>query len=238
MNSRKLNYYDLSNEYGIGYTNNTNEPFYFDLSLFNEISKYTWNEQKSGYIATSIRVQGKKKVIKMHRFIIGTNNIPKNKVVDHINHNKKDNRLSNLRIVSFAENSHNYRRTSKSKSIYPGVYFSQNRYKAKIYVNNKQICLGSFNTVEEALKIKIEAEKKYFGEHRNSQADELVKQFDLTTVIPQKTSRGITNWSNEEVNVLKKYYPLEGSKCASKLNNKSINSIRSKAQRLNLNFYN
>jgi len=40
-NNRKLNRYDLSGVYGIGYTSNTGIKFYFDKDDFDKISKYT-----------------------------------------------------------------------------------------------------------------------------------------------------------------------------------------------------
>jgi hypothetical protein len=51
------------------------------------------------------KVPGRKKIISMHRFIMGD---PENKEIDHINGNGLDNRKENLRIVSRQENGQNY----------------------------------------------------------------------------------------------------------------------------------
>ena len=48
----KGNKYDLNREYGIGWTSNTNQEFYFDLEDYDKIKNYTWLETDSGYIAS------------------------------------------------------------------------------------------------------------------------------------------------------------------------------------------
>ena len=85
-NNKKYNIYDLTNEYGIGYTTNTNKPFYFDLEDYEKIKDYCWRENDKGYILTCV----KDNHIRMHKLFVN------NDFVDHINHNLKDNRKSNL----------------------------------------------------------------------------------------------------------------------------------------------
>lgn len=66
-------------------------------------------------------------------------------LIDHINGNKLDNNVKNLRPVNNAQNQWN---TTKRK----GYTFNSNcnKYEAQIYVNKKKIYLGLFNTAEEA----------------------------------------------------------------------------------------
>lgn len=85
---------------------------------------------------------------RMHRYIM---NCPEGLVVDHINHDKLDNRKSNLRICTQDENMLN----SKPKigtSIYKGVYFSNKSQKwvSDIVRNGKKKRIGTFDTEEEA----------------------------------------------------------------------------------------
>ena len=89
---------------------------------------------------------------------------PDDKDVDHINHNKKDNRKQNLRIVSRQENMCNTSIQSNNKS---GVHFDKRFYKwvAQISYKGKKIYLGSFLKFDDAVKARKEAEEKYFGEY-------------------------------------------------------------------------
>ena len=88
------------------------------------------------------------------------------KVVDHINHNKLDNRKINLRICN---NKQNVRNSSSSKNNNLGVLGvgvrPSGRYRARIMVNRKEIALGTYDTLEEAKKAREKGEKKYFGDY-------------------------------------------------------------------------
>ena len=44
--NKKYNTYDLTGEYGIGWTSNTNEEFYFDLEDYDKIKEYCWARNK------------------------------------------------------------------------------------------------------------------------------------------------------------------------------------------------
>ena len=77
------------------------------------------------------------------------------KALDHINRNKEDNRISNLREVSSAENSQN--RSSKGYWLQK----APNIWRSKIVVNNKTIYLGLFKTEEEAREAYVKAKREY-----------------------------------------------------------------------------
>lgn len=100
--------------------------------------------------------------IKMHRFILGATD-PKVKV-DHINGNGLDNRRSNLRLCSNAENSRSSARRQNVKSPYRGVSWNGNGYFASIRVNYQAIYLGFFQSPEEAALAYNEAAIKHHGE--------------------------------------------------------------------------
>ena len=154
------NEYDLSQDYGIGYTK-SGFRFLFDKEDFEKIKKYYWYPAH-GYIA-SVGDDYKAKRIYMHRFIV---DCPDNMVVDHINHDISDNRKCNLRICLKAENNRNVTITSQNSSGVRGVNLNnkKNRWVARITYQGKIINLGSFIHKEDAIKARKEAEILYFGE--------------------------------------------------------------------------
>lgn len=79
---------------------------------------------------------------------------PKNQI-DHINRDKKDNRILNLRDVSNSTNQLNIGLRSHNSSGVTGVVKSAKPHRpwaAQINRNNKKIFLGYFQTIEEAKK--------------------------------------------------------------------------------------
>ena len=72
--------------------------------------------------------------------------------LDHINRERGDNKISNLRKASRLENMWNRARHSNNTSGYAGVSWSKlhNKWRADIQVNGKGKHLGLFNTPEEA----------------------------------------------------------------------------------------
>lgn len=155
------NIYDLSGEYGIGYDFNNNE-FYFDLEDYKVIKDYCWNVTKDGYVE-GYSLQEKKNVL-MHRMLLG---VYDNKIVDHINHKKHDNRKLNMRIVTQSQNLMNAKMFSSNTSGCKGVSWdsSRNKWMAHIKLNGKNKTLGRFLNFEDAVKARKQAEEKYFGEY-------------------------------------------------------------------------
>ena len=101
---------------------------------------------RKGYKNLQLCFEGKQKHYKIHRLIalafLGLDIDNPKKVIDHVNRNKLDNQVSNLRLVSNQENQFN--RNAK------GYYKRGNKYEAKIQLNGKQIHLGTYDTEEEA----------------------------------------------------------------------------------------
>ena len=71
---------------------------------------------------------------------------------DHINHNKSDNRISNLRELNHQENTQHQQLSSRNTSGYKGVSWNKpaNKWIAHVMLNKKRIHLGLFDTKEDA----------------------------------------------------------------------------------------
>lgn len=164
------NRYDLSGEYGIGYTSKGDE-FWFDIEDYDKIKDYCWNYNSDGYVTACLPNSKKGKIIRLHRLVM---NVTESDIyVDHKTHppndeHKIDNRKSNLRVVTYSQNTMNSSLRSDNSSGCTGVSFHKKDQKwcASITVNQNTIWLGSFINFEDAVKVRKEAEIKYFGEHR------------------------------------------------------------------------
>lgn len=102
--------------------------------------------------------------VKAHRliFLLVLGFIPEG-TVDHINHNRDDNRWINLRVVSKSTNAKNLSKYTTNSSGVTGVSWhkGQQKWVARIMVNRKAIQLGSFATKEEAVDVRRAALIKY-----------------------------------------------------------------------------
>lgn len=160
-NKKKYNIYDLSGEYGIGWTGNTNEKFYFDLEDYDKIKDIYWNahhDPNSNYI----RILGENCLT--HKYISLSQAICGN-WMDHEDRNTFNNRKSNLRPCSPHENSCNRSIQSNNTSGIIGVSFEKDRqkWKASISIDKRDKRLGNFINKEDAIKTRLQAELKYYG---------------------------------------------------------------------------
>lgn len=115
------------------------------------------------YVVTDIRTEdGSRKRVYLHRWIL---NPPENMVVDHINGNGLDNRKSNLRVVTQAQNNQNRRGATRanSSSGFRGVYWDnrRNKWKVAVKVNKRTIQVGRFDSLHQAVIAAKEARRKY-----------------------------------------------------------------------------
>ena len=86
--------------------------------------------------------------------------IPRDRQIDHIDQNPQNNHISNLRIVTDAENKLNLPMRKTNKSGHRGVHWDKNRKKwfAQIQRNKKTTALGRFDNLEDAVKARKKAE--------------------------------------------------------------------------------
>jgi hypothetical protein len=86
-------------------------------------------------------------------------------VVDHINGNSLDNRLSNLRLATPRQNAQNSKIRKHNKSGYKGVSFCKctGKWVARIKVSGVYLNLGRFDTPELASAAYIKCADQFFG---------------------------------------------------------------------------
>ena len=90
------------------------------------------------------------------------------KLIDHINGDRADNRIGNLRSVAHSENSRNAKRRASNTSGVNGVNWDSRRscWVARIWRDGKRVQIGQFASLESAASARKKAEKLY-GYHPN-----------------------------------------------------------------------
>lgn len=86
--------------------------------------------------------------------------------IDHINGDKADNRLSNLREATRQENSCNRSLRSDNRTGAVGISHRKGKWLARIQVAGKPVCLGTFATADEAIAARQRASEEA-GYHPN-----------------------------------------------------------------------
>ena len=169
---KKKTRYDLSNDYGIG-IDSKGRTFYFSLEDYERIKKYTWTVHPTRH-----EVINHKTGMKLHRFVLNVND--SNLQVDHINHNRTDNRRENLRVVTSEQNNMN-KNGNKYTNVFRGISWNKKLQKwvARITVHYKGIHLGVFQKLEDAIRARKEAEEKYFGEYSYDNSQHCIRQYAI-----------------------------------------------------------
>jgi hypothetical protein len=115
----------------------------------------------NGYIESRLFPGGKQ--FKVHRLVWAFHfGDPGKSEIDHINGNKHDNRIENLRLSTRADNTRNVKLRSNNKSGVKGVSWHKatKKWKAQIQCDKKKIGLGYFKTIEEAKNVVMSARIK------------------------------------------------------------------------------
>lgn len=139
-----------------------------------------------GRVAGSIGLQGYRaikvrgKAYKAHRlaWLLSYGKWP-DKLVDHINGIRDDNRLSNLRETSFSENAHSIGKPRNNTSGIKGVTKYGRWWRACIRKEDTSLYLGQFETKEQATIAYAEAASKLYG-------DKAAPSYDRLAHIPRK----------------------------------------------------
>ena len=144
-----------------------------------EMYGINWGTQKTRKLLTSVsecgyyrvltKINGKQRALLLHRvaYELQTGQLLGSAVIDHIDHNKLNNKFSNLRKVTRLENNRNLGKRHSNTSGVSGVYqLPSGKWRAQIRVNNKNIHIGCFDSQEAAALAKQNANAQH-GFHSN-----------------------------------------------------------------------
>jgi hypothetical protein len=132
---------------------------------------------KQGYYKVGLHKDGKQYDKRVHRLIIemfipNPDNLPQ---VDHINHNKTDNRIENLRWVTKKDNSRNHSMSKRNTSGEQGVCFGKRgnySYWIAHWIDNQGKKKSKYFPIKkygdtQAKKLAIEYRKKMVDKYYN-----------------------------------------------------------------------
>lgn len=193
---KSLNTYKLiNNSYYEVNVSNSDLIYKIDIDDYNFAKEYTWNSDRAvtgyPYLIAKTKVNEEWTHIKFHIKVMEKEinqymketGYQKRIIVDHKNGEVTDNRKSNLRIRTQSENNMNKGIQSNNNTGVVGVTWTKKArmWTSRISINNEDIELGSYYYFRNAVKARIEAENKYFGEHalkerENSEYKEYIKQ--------------------------------------------------------------
>lgn len=139
---------------------------------YEEMNKFKWfacPNKHLFYAARNGLVKGKRRVVYMHRQLLGI--LESSMVTDHINGNSLDNTRSNLRVCTQAENVRNNSKV-RFNNKYKGITKKYNgRFVASIQINKKHIHLGVFDKDIDAANAYDNAAIKYHGEFAKTNSE-------------------------------------------------------------------
>jgi hypothetical protein len=143
--------------------------FKIDLDDVERCSNYKWFSKPDarGIPYCYSHYIGDKKIM-LHRFLVGL--VPDDGMIcDHSNRDTTDNRKQNLRICSRAENNRNAKKNKRgTSSKYKGVTRRPSgRFGVYINYNKKPLCLGTYDTEEEAALVYNKKALQLYGEYAN-----------------------------------------------------------------------
>ena len=120
-----------------------------------------------GYWQIGIRVKGELKMLTAHRlaWFITHGELPN--IIDHIDGNKINNAISNLRSCTYLQNVYNTGKKPNNKVVFRGVSRVNKKWRARIRVNGINKHLGMFDTAEEASRVYEEKARELHGEFYN-----------------------------------------------------------------------
>jgi len=126
---------------------------------------------KANSVAGSLRSQGyidvkiNHEIFKAHRlaWALYYNQDPGGMQIDHIDQNKSNNKIVNLRLANHVSNGANAGPRKNNKLGVKGVHYERSKFKALIIKNAKKYHLGCYDTMEEASNVYCAAAEELYG---------------------------------------------------------------------------
>ena len=127
---------------------------------------------KYGYKRVNLYDKNRKILTKRtHRLVIEAfkENVENKLCVDHIDNNRENNNICNLRYATHQENTRNSKIRKNSTSGIKGITYhkASNKWQARITIDGLEIHLGLFGNIEDAKLARVNKVKQVFGEFAN-----------------------------------------------------------------------
>jgi hypothetical protein len=119
-------------------------------------------ENKVNHSNGYCQIRFKRKTVYYHNiiWILSQGDIPEGLVIDHIDGNRINNNIDNLRVVTIRQNSHNQDIHRNGRLFGCSFVKDRNKWRARIRINGKKISLGSYDTEQEAHERYLQELKK------------------------------------------------------------------------------
>lgn len=123
-----------------------------------DLLRYAWNPNHNGYLMAHRRNTTKPsghEMFRLHREVMARilgRSLLKEELVDHINHDKLDNRRANLRVADASQSLFNLRAKDGGSSRFIGVFWDAPRstWRAEVRAYNSRFYVGRFDSELEA----------------------------------------------------------------------------------------
>ena len=164
----------------------------------------------NGYYQVILSIDGKHFTKTIHKLVAEyfIHNPYNKNCVDHIDNNKLNNNVCNLRFCTQQENCMNTKLSSNNTSNYKGVTYHKqsNKWMAQIMINGKKQYLGFFDKIEDAVHARVKKAQELFGEFMNSCEKEVTVNINIPANTKVNLNINIKPNEDQELEELEKEF--------------------------------
>lgn len=133
-----------------------------DDENYDQFKDHVWSLDSNGYAHRCYKLKSGVVHIWPHKMILG--NRPKNKIIDHINRNKLDNRKENLRFCTYTQNRYNSTKRKDNNSGTTGIYWNKVdlSWYTKIIKQGRLMFYKQNKNIQVVIDARNKAMQKYF----------------------------------------------------------------------------